>query len=486
MNVFFAGLATETNSFSSIPTAEAAFALGQRRGEAVFRDRGMYGEMARGLCELVEAEGGRVSPGLFAFAQPAAPTVQAVYERLRDQLLDDLRAAAPVDVVMLFLHGAMISQGCWDCEGEILALVRRLVGPTTPIGVVLDPHAHLTQAMLENATVLCFQKEYPHIDGLPRIGDAWRICLGVLRGDIRPVAAVHDCRMVSFWPTQSQPMRGFVDRMLEREGRDGILSISFVHGFPWGDTPVTGAKMLVYADGDAGKAEALAKTLGSEIWDLRYETQIRQLPIAAALDRMGATNRGPLLVADIADNAGGGAPADSTFFARAILERGLTDVGLALFYDPQAVAFCHEVGVGAEIDLRVGGKLGPSSGDPLDVRATVRGLARNATQIGLSGLVGLGDAAWIEVAGVHFILCSQRTQCFHPTAFTALGLDPTTLRSVVVKSTNHFRAGFDPIASDVVYVDAPGAIRSDFAAIPYQRFKAPYWPKVEDPWAADA
>src|SRR5215469_18276066 len=123
---------------------------------------------------------------------------------------------------------------------------------------------------------------------------------------------------------------------------------------------------------------------------------------------MGATNRGPLVVADIADNAGGGAPADSTFVARAILERGLTDVGLALFYDPQAVAFCHEVGVGAQIDLRIGGKLGLSSGAPLDVHATVRGLARQAYQVALTGQAAMGDAAWIEVAGVHFILASER------------------------------------------------------------------------------
>src|SRR5580658_1741186 len=481
MNVFFAALATETNSFSSIPTAEKAFALGQKRGEAVFSDRGMFGEMARALRELVALEGGRISPGLFAFAQPAAPTVQSVYERLRDALLDDLRAAAPVDVVMLFLHGAMIAQGCWDCEGEILTMVRQIVGPLTPIGVVLDPHAHLTETMIDQATVLCFQKEYPHTDGVERLTDAWNICRRVLAGEARPVAAVHDCKMVSFWPTQGEPMRGFVDRMLAREGHDGILSISFVHGFPWGDTPVTGAKMLVYADGDVGKAASVAAELGREIWDLREETQIRQLSMAAALERMGAANVGPLVVADLADNAGGGAPADSTFVARAILEKGLRDVGLALFYDPQAVAFCFEVGVGAEIDLRVGGKLGPASGAPLDLRATVRGLTPNAHQVGLSGMVALGDAAWIEVAGVHFILCSQRTQCFHPTAFTALGLDPMELRSIVVKSTNHFRAGFDPIAADTIYVDAPGAIRSDFANIPYQRFKAPYWPKVANP-----
>src|SRR5215469_4895505 len=187
MRVFFAGLATETNSFSSIPTSEAAFALGQRRGEAVFGDRGMYGEMARALRELVDAEGGQVSPGLFAFAQPAAPTVQSVYERLRDALLDDLKAAMPVDMVLLFLHGAMISQGCWDCEGEILSMVRERVGPDVPVGVVLDPHAHLTTTMLEQATVLCFQKEYPHIDGLARLTDAWNVCLRVLRGAPAPV-----------------------------------------------------------------------------------------------------------------------------------------------------------------------------------------------------------------------------------------------------------------------------------------------------------
>jgi microcystin degradation protein MlrC len=485
MKVHFAGLATETNSFSSIPTSTAAFELGQRRGEEVFDDAGMYGEMARTLRRLAAAEGGSVSPGLFAFAQPAGPTVRAVYERLRDTLLDDLRAAGPVDVVMLFLHGAMISQDCWDCEGDILTRVRELVGPSTPIGVVLDPHAHLTATMLEKATVLCFQKEYPHVDGPERLADAWRICRDVLRGKVRPVWSVHDCRMISFWPTQSGPMRGFVDRMLAREGQGDVLSISFVHGFPWGDTPVTGAKMLVYTDDDPVLADDLARSLGQEIWGLRHATKIQQASMSDALDRMGAANLGPLVVADMSDNAGGGAPADSTFLPRAILERGLRDVGIAIMYDPQAAAFCHEVGVGASIELRLGGKLGPASGQPLDVRGTVRGLTRKASQVGLSGLVSMGDSAWLEVDGVHFIIASRRVQCFHPTAFTVLGLDPASLRSVVVKSTNHFRAGFDGIATDVIYVDAPGAIRSDFAAIPYQRFNAPYWPKVEDPWAAE-
>jgi microcystin degradation protein MlrC len=481
MDVFFAALATESNSFSSIPTAEAAFGRGQRRGEAIFADKGMYGAMARRLRELVEPEGGRVVPSLFAFAEPAAPTVQAVYERLRDTILEDLRAAMPVDMVILFLHGAMIAQETWDCEGDILTRVRELVGSHVPVGVVLDPHAHLTETMIREATVLCFMKEYPHTDGLERLNDAWRVCLGALRGNHRPTPVAHDCRMISFWPTQSQPMRGFVDRLGELEQEDGVLSISFVHGFPWGDTPVTGAKMLVYADGDADKAAAMAKSLGEEIWALREQTRIREVSMETALDRIADATTGLLVIADIADNAGGGAPADSTFMLRAILERGVTGVGLAILYDPQAVEFCHEVGVGAAIDLRIGGKLGPSSGDPLDVQATVMGLARKATQQGLSGLNAMGDAAWIRIAGVDVILAQNRTQCFHPSAFSALGLDPTTLRAVVVKSTNHFRAGFEAIAADVLYVDTPGAIRSDFANIPYQHFRAAYWPKTETP-----
>jgi microcystin degradation protein MlrC len=482
MKVFLAALATESNSFSAIPTSRAAFALGQRRGVEVFEDAFMFGPMARRLQRLVGAAGGEVIPSLFASAQPAGPTVQAVYEELRDAILDDLCAAGAVDIVILSLHGAMIAQETWDCEGDLLRRVRAIVGPGVPIGAVLDPHAHLTDEMIANATLLSFMKEYPHTDGLDRLEDVWRICLGVREGRLNPVAAVRDCRMVAFWPTQAQPMRGFVDRMTALEAVGGVLSISFVHGFPWGDTPVTGAKMLVYADGDPKVAAALAERLGDEIWNLREQTRMVVAPVDVALERVAQAKAGPIVLADIADNAGGGAPSDSTFLLRAVLDRGLTDVGFAIFFDPLAAAFCHEVGVGATIDLRIGGKLGATSGDPVDLRVKVMGLASEGSQTGLrGGVVPLGNTAWVRGAGVDLILAQERVQCFHPTAFSNLGLDPATLKAIVVKSTNHFRAGFDPIASEVIYVDTPGAIRTDFANILYAVFKAPYWPR--DAWS---
>jgi len=482
MKVFYAALSTETNSFSSIPTARAAFALGQRRGAEVLDDNLIFGPSARHLRDLVEAEGGELALGVFAFAQPGAPTVQAVYEELRDALLEDLRAAGPVDMVVLLLHGAMMADEVWDCEGDILQRVRQVVGNNTPVGAVLDPHAHLTNDMIESATVLAFQKEYPHTDLLDRLGDVWRLCVETLRGRIAPAAAVHDCKMVSIWPTGREPMRGFVDRMMALEGVDGILSVSFVHGFAWGDTPVTGAKMLVYADGDAEKAQMLASRLGREVWNLRNEVLTPLASLSDALKRIETGAGAPLVLADVADNPGGGAPSDATHVLRAVLDRGITGVGFGIFYDRVAVEFCHEAGLGSKLSLRIGGKISPESGAPIDLDVQVMGLAKDASQSVLgSGHAPLGDAAWVRGRGIDVILSSERVQCFDPTAFSNLGLDPKQLDAVVVKSTNHFRAGFDPIARDTIYLNSPGAIPNNFAEIPYRVFKAPYWPKTEHP-----
>ena len=486
MKVLFGAISTESNSFSPIPTSIRAFeAYGIPAGEAAYTHQGLFREMALVLRGLIEEAGATAHPSLFTFAQPGAPTLQSAYEELRDRLIRDVEATQP-DLVILFLHGAMLSQQCLDCEGEILELVRAKVGQAVPIGVVLDPHAHLTLRMLRNATLLSFMKEYPHTDLLDRVHDVWRLCFDIAVGKrSAPVWAVSDCRMISLWPTQNQPMRGFVDRMIAKEGRDAVASISFVHGFPFGDTPDTGAKVLVYADADVAVAEQLAEALRDEIWDMRDRTRIVTLSVDQALDRIAAHTGGLLVLADVADNPGGGAPGDSTFFLEAALRRGVNGIAVGLLYDPQAVQICSDAGAGARIDLRIGGKSSPLSGSPVDASVEVMAVAASAEQSSLprEDPVSLGAAAWVRVAGIDVLLISRREQCLHPDAFSRMGLDLSAHRAVVIKATNHFQAQFAPIAREILYVDAPGVVRPEMAKLPFTIFKRPYWPRVEDPWS---
>jgi len=477
---FFSELVTETNSFSNIPTTRASFTVVRGRDILVGPDAAPY---LTALAEDLAAADIELVAGLSAFAQPGAPTQQPAYEAFRSMLLDDLAAAGPVDAVLLQLHGAMVAQDCDDCEGDLLAHIRAQIGPKKPIGVVLDPHAHLTPQMVENASVMAFMKEYPHTDGPERTADIVRILRGMLDNGVRPVAAVFDCRLVSFFPTQLQPMRSFVDRMAAREGRDGILTTSFIHGFPYGDTPYTGAKTLAYTDGDPVKAAAIAEEIHRDIWAIKDQVLPPVASVEQAVAEMAVPRSKPLVVADIADNPGGGAPSDSTYLLRAVLEAGLSRIVFGLFFDPEAVRLCHEVGRGGKLDLRLGGKIGRASGQPLDLDVEIMGLVKDA-RIDQPGPEGsIGDTAWVRSAGIDIVLTTIRSQLVHRSGLSHIGIDPTVYAAVVVKSTNHFAESFGPIADKVIYVGAPGALDPDLARLPYRIFTAPYYPKVADPFA---
>jgi microcystin degradation protein MlrC len=279
-------------------------------------------------------------------------------------------------------------------------------------------------------------------------------------------------------------MRGFVDRMQAMEGKDGILSISVAHCFPYADVPEMRTKVLVVTDGQPEKGAALAEKLGRELWDLRDEVRPPFLSIDEALDRGVARNDGLVVIADPSDNPGGGAPSDSTFILKRMIERGITDAAIGGFWDPIAVRLCFDAGEGARFALRFGGKIGPSSGEPIDATVTVTKLLPDATMGYCGTLVSLGDAAAIDVDGIAVVLISNRQQAKGTGMFANLGIDLAKKRMVVVKSTNHFFAEFGPIAEEVLYVDAPGAIPRDFTKIPYTRIQRPIWPFDADPWAS--
>lgn len=486
MKIFVSQLATETNTFAYAPTGRGGFEeYGIYLGDASTKVPETTGAFMRFLRDLIEADGHQMAESVCAFAQPLGRTVRAVYEELRDRLLADLRAAMPVDAVQLMLHGAMVAEGYDDCEGDLIARVRAIVGPSVPIGVELDLHCHFTELMRVSADIIIAFKEYPHIDGEDRARELYQLLKDTVAKRVRPTTAVFDCKMVGLWHTTREPMMGFVKRMQAFEGRDGVLSVSLGHGFPWGDVPESGAKLWVVTDNDPAQAQAVADLLGREFWALRDATLSTTVGVDAAIDQALALPEGPAVLADVADNPGGGAPGDSTFILKRLLERGVGHAVLGAFWDLGAIQICKDAGVGSVVDLRVGGKCGPASGNPVDLRVTVRAIVNEHGQSAMGNRAPFGVGVWVEAANdVHLLLCSVRSQVFGTDAFTGLGLSLADKRLIVVKSTQHFHAEFAPIAKAVIYVSTPGAITPDFAHIGYKARDLNYWPRVANPHAA--
>ncbi len=477
MKAFTAGFGAETNTFSGLYI-----------GLDDFRDTFLFGpnehppeltEVSAPLFVLREKRarlGWHVVEGTYAFALPGGRVGLRTYEDLRDRILCELAAALPVDFVALSMHGAMCAIGYDDCEGDFLARARAIVGPDVPIGVEIDPHAHLSAAMVENADFIVSMREYPHTDFLERGRELIGLLERAARREIRPVSAVYDCRTIGRFHTTREPMRGFVRRMGERLSEvPGLLSMSFVHGFPWADVADMGAKMLVVADSDCALAQRVAAEFGSEIERIRAETFAPALDIPSGLDKALASSGGPVVVADIADNPGGGAGGDSTILMRALLER---DVAACLgpLWDPMAVRIASAAGAGARIALRIGGKVGPASGAPLDVDAEVLAVSPDAYQSWAGTRMKLGAACGLRIGRLQVVVSSVRDQAYSPDLFTNLGIDPSRQRIVAVKSAQHFMAGFAPIARDVVLVSGGGPLEGDFRRIPYRHILRPKWP----------
>ena len=490
MRIFAASLATETNTFAPIPTDRASFEA------AFYAAPGDHPETPT-LCsspivalrKRAAADGIDLIEGTATWAEPGGLVQRQTYEALRDEILDQLRAALPVDAVVLGLHGAMVAQGYDDCEGDLLANIRAIVGPDVLVAAELDPHSHLTAKRVANSNILAAFLEFPHTDFYERGEHVVDLAIRTLRGEIRPVISTFDCRMIDVFPTSREPMRSFVDRMKAMHGKDGVLSVSLIHGFMAGDVPEMGTRVLVVTDDRKAEGDVLAEKLGREVFSYRGRTMMPQLSIDGGIDRaleIVASKRGkPVVIADTWDNPGGGVAGDGTLILRRMIERGVDDVAVATIWDPIAVTFCLAAGEGARIQLRFGGKAGPDGGAPIDALVdVVRAVPEGWQSFGKSR-VTLGATALVRLVGTktEVILNTNRTQTFEPDIYSNLGLDPLSKAMLLVKSTNHFHAGFLPIAAEILYIDAGAPYPSNPRITDYRKLTRPIWPRVEDPFA---
>jgi microcystin degradation protein MlrC len=488
VRLFLAMMSHETNTFSNIPTDRGQFEKRNLHygGEIVETFRGT-GTCLGGMIAAAERLGATLVPSVAAAASPAGRVTKDIYEHVKERLLADLRAAGRVDGVLLDLHGAMVPEGMDDGEGDIIAAVRAMVGASVPIAVTLDLHGNLSEAMVRGADLLHGYKTYPHVDMAERGVEAAERLADTIARRIRPTAAFRRPPLLP--PIGSQrtavgPMRRLYDMADEMERDPKVVSISILAGFPYADIPEAGLGVYVVTDDDPALAEALAERLARAAWERRHEFVHAGLPVPEAVRRALAAPGRPVVLADMADNTGGGAAGDGTEVLRELLRVGARSAIVACIWDPAAVAACVKAGVGQSVTLEVGGKVDNRHGAPVRVTGTVRTLSdgrfvhKGPMARGLPGR--LGTTAVLDVNDVKIILISYRWQTLDPEMIRFVGLDPLEHKVVVVKSTIHYRAAFEPIAREIIEVDAPGLSSSNLGRFDFKRVRRPIFPLDPD------
>ncbi|AJY48184.1 M81 family metallopeptidase [Martelella endophytica] len=484
MRIFTAALATESNTFSPICIDRSAFVASfyAAPGEHPATPTLCTAPITVGR-EMAREKGFELIEGTAAWADPAGLVNRKAFEGLRDEILDQLRAAMPVDAVVLGLHGAMVAAGYLDPEGDLLSRVREIVGPDVLVCAELDPHSHLTEKRVAAADFFVVFKEFPHTDFVDRARDLWRIALDTLEGKVKPVMSVFDCRMIDVFPTSREPMRSFVDNLFALEQSDpDVLSLSVIHGFMAGDVPEMGTKMIAVTNGKPEKGATLARELGLKLFEKRGTFRMPEVDEKEALQKARAlVDKRPVVIADMWDNPGGGTAGDATVVLAEMLDQGIENAAVGTIWDPVAVSICMAAGEGAEIPLRFGAKSAPFTGDPIDGLVRVEKINPTAEMRFGDSIVPFGPAVTIRLAGIDIILNTVRAQSYDPSLFSVMGIDPTSRDILVIKSTNHFHAAFSRIAGEIIYCAAGRPYPNNPALTAYRHARRDIWPMVANP-----
>jgi len=486
------GILHETNTFAPGPTTLAAF--GERtllRGSEIVK-AGSGSDSALGGAVDSAVGRARLVPTVFASAMPGGPVEDATFATLADDLLDRLRRANAgyprLAGVVLLLHGAMVTESDDDPEGTLLERVRAIVGPDRPIAVSLDSHANITARMVAVSDLIVAYQTYPHVDTHDRGEEAMRACLEMADTGMRPMAAYR--RLPLLMPLIAQgtapdgPLAPLLAQAATFRADPGIASISIVPGFPFSDIPGAGGAVLAYAHPGPEASElteSAADALGETWWSLRDRFAIAATPLA---DLPDVIPPGVTVLADIADNPGAGGSSDSTHILRHAITQGWEGAAFATIADPEAVAACHAAGVGAAIDLAVGGKATRLSGEPGTATWTVDhlgdGVFVNEGAMAKGATSRIGRTATVRHGGISVILSERRAQALDPSVFRAGGIDPGRCRWLVVKSSVHYRASFTTLATTMIDIECPGLSTSHLRALPYNRVARPIAPLDAD------
>ena len=484
-SVLTAEFAHESNTFSIRLTDLDAFrARVFLHGEAAVAQRADANTDIAGFMDVARAQGWQTRHAISASASPAGPVTRGAFDEIAGCIIAAAQAG-PLDGILLGLHGAMVVEDHPDGEGLLLERLRAVVGPDLPIAVTLDPHANVTARMCDLAQIVMSYSTYPHVDMRETGRRAADLLHRAMTGEIAPRTLRVTRPMLeeaNSGRTDEGPMIARHALARAHEATPGVLAVSINAGFGNADIPELGPTVLVTHTSDQGPHLAFAEALADDIWAKRYEVLNRYLtPDEAAAEALAHGGPGPLIIADYADNPGAGSYGDATGLLTALLEAGVTGACFGPLVDPGAAAFLHAQAVGTEVTLPLGGKTDPRfGGGPLAVTGTVILLSDgHYTGDGpmIGGLPGdWGPAAVVRAGGLDVLVVTNPGQMLDLQQFRAFGIDPAARRVVALKSQQHFRAAFAPIAARVIVCDSGALCSPDLRRLPYCRVPRPIFP----------
>jgi microcystin degradation protein MlrC len=492
MRILIAGFQHETNTFAPSLADWAAFNRGDSfpafvRGAEMARSLSSLNLPVAGFIDFARTQSWTLLPSAWAGAIPSSYVTRDAFERIASVIVDDIEAAAAggLDAIYLDLHGAAVAEHADDCEGELLGRLRARVGPQVPIVASLDLHANVTQRMLAEADALVAYRTYPHVD---------MAATGVLAGELlarrfragarEPMQALRLPFLIPInaQSTWLQPARDLYDELVSIDRRFGTVT-SFCMGFPASDIEECAPMIWSHGREARAAAEALhANAARPEPW---RDDVLDPGPAVARAMALAADASQPVVIADTQDNPGAGGDSNTTGMLHALLAQGAGrrfpgQVALGLMFDPAAARIAHEAGLGAEVDLGLGTAVPTFSGRPSD--PPVNGRFRvQALSDGVCTLTGpmmrgltvrLGPSTCLEIDGVRVAVVSGKKQLLDRALLRMVGIHPEAMRLIVVKSSNHFRADFQPGASHVIVAKALGPMAADPSDLPWKKLPA--------------
>ncbi|CAM2161517.1 microcystin degradation protein MlrC [Burkholderia cepacia] len=482
--ILIAGFQHETNTFAPSKAAYANFERGEGfpamvRGDDVLALRDVN-IPAGGFIVAAERRGWTLLPVIWAGASPSAHVTEDAFERIAGEILAAVRSGG-YDAVYLDLHGAMVAEHTDDGEGTLLERVRAAVGPAVPVVASLDLHANVTAKMLHEADALVAFRTYPHVD-MAETGERAAVLLERLlvsraagsRPLHRAVRRLPFLIPINGMCTLLEPARGMYAELAALE-TGAVASLSFAPGFPAADFPECGPVIWGYGD-DAASAEAAVQALYDRMLADEAAWQVPFLsPDAAVREAMRLADGAgkPVVIADTQDNPGAGGDSNTTGMLRALLRNGAREAAIGLIWDPAAAAAAHRAGVGAFVELALGGVSGVPGDEPVHARFEVVKLSDGVCRYDgpmMNGMrADIGPVACLRIDGVLIVVSSGKAQMLDRNLYRVGGVEPEAMRILVNKSSVHFRADFQGIAEAVLVATAPGPMTADPAELPWTR-----------------